>query len=301
MASRKYQHPLKHYAEKWGKSLRTVKRYAAEGRPLDDDALMSELVSPRGRKPSDHPAAAPACPAVEPSQAPASSPATPKPSKYPTNEPAAEDDLENPTAPVKLDASFFQGAGILAAIERLERAERERASAYFQCITRNYPTAYLQNRFKEWMGIVEALRKLALDAPDIRKANDLTIDRSEIETGIGALFASFRTAARSLPTRAAAKLLGARTREEYVEILDAEIEVLLRTLTEISFEAAAAAESEFAQAAQAAGEESEPAAAPAIKAPHSDQDKAPATPKATRKKPKRKAPAQRRAKKEAAE
>jgi len=46
------------------------------------------------------------------------------------------------------------------------------------------------------------------------------------------VFAAFRTAARNLPTRAAAKLLASRSREETVEILTTEVEILLRVLDE---------------------------------------------------------------------
>lgn len=217
----KYQFRHAVYASRYAVDERTIRRYAAEGRPLDDEAAMRELISPRGRK-------KPPSPEMAAQLAPA---------------------MDAEISPVTLDESFFEASGVLAAIERLERAERERAGAYFLAISKRQVTAVVQNRFKEWMGIVEALRKLALDAPEIRKANDLTVDRTEIEAGIGHIFASFRAAARGLPTRAAAKLLAARTREEFVTVLEAEIEVLLRTLTEISV--ASAANADLAASVQA--------------------------------------------------
>lgn len=199
----------------YGKSLPTIKRWWSKGLPLDDPDAMGEYLSPRGRK------------ADEDFEAP---------SIVPSQDPTDLDEL-----PLSLDKDFFAGEGALAAIERLKKAERERAGAYFQAIkVRAMPTV-LKNRFMEWTGIIEALRKLAKDEPDIRKANDLTIDKSEMEATLSALFAAFRMAARNLPTRAAAKLLAVeRSREDYVAILNAEVDVLLRTLTDIAVSAAKA-------------------------------------------------------------
>jgi hypothetical protein len=219
-----YAHTYAFYVQKYGKDLSTIKRWAREGKPLDDEKLMAEMMSPRGRKPEFAQAAG----------------ADPQP------------DPESIGSPVKLDERFFAGAGVLSAIERLQTAERERAGAYFRAITTTQPTAIVQNRFKEWMGVIEALRKMEEAAPGIRKLNDLTVDRSEMEAAIGTVFAAFKSAARTMPGRAAAKLIGLRDRDEIFGILEREIEVLLRTLTDIAVgEARNAAELERAAAPEA--------------------------------------------------
>lgn len=162
------------------------------------------------------------------------------------------DDFESPSIvppkneapsenPVSLDESFFSGQGFLAAIERLKKAERERAAAYFKAIHQNLGPQWIQNRFREWIGVIEPLRKLAKDEPEIRKANDLTVDKSEMDAAVGIIFAGFRAAARNLPQRAAAKVVGMKVHEDIVEVLEKEIEVLLRALTQLTLEEAAQA------------------------------------------------------------
>lgn len=222
----RYQKTQREYAEMYGKSLSTIKRWWKEGKPLDDPDQMGEFLSPRGRKPEAE---------VDPVWEAA------VPMEVIPQEFAAE-------VPVALDETFFEGQGVLAAILRLQKAERERAAAYFDAILRNAPPQVLKNRFGEWTGIIEALRKLEKDAPDIRRANDLSIDRKEMEAALGHIFAAFRAAARNLPHRASAKLLAARTREEFVQVLEIEVEVLLRTLTDIST-TAASGDTEFKDSA----------------------------------------------------
>jgi len=217
---RRYQHTQKHYADTFGKSLATIKRWWAKGMPLDDPDAMGEYLSPRGRK------------AEEDFESPSIT--TPP-------DPEEGDDL-----PIALDESFFKGSGALAAIERLNKAERERAAAYFDAIRKKLPAQLLANRFKEWIGIIEALRKLAKDEPEIRKSNDLTIDKTEVEAGLSHLLNGFRQAARNLPTRAAGKLRGLTEHHEIVDVLEREVDVLLRALETFTIEEAAKAEAEAA-------------------------------------------------------
>ena len=203
-AGRPYQSKQCEYAALYGKPDRTIRRWQEKGFPLDDPDAMGEYLSPRGRHQDEDEELPPPMPSGD----------------------------EDEALPIQLGEDFFEGFGALAAIERLKKAERERAAAYFTAILKKSPAQVLLNRFREWTGIIEALRKLSKDEPDIRKANDLTIDKSEVEACVGHVFAAFRTAARNLPTRAAAKLLASRSREETVEILTTEVEILIRTLDE---------------------------------------------------------------------
>ena len=165
----------------------------------------------------------------------------------------ADDDFDGPSRippneeaeiPVILDESFFAGLGFLAAIERLKKSERERAAAYFSAIRGKLPSIAVQNRFKEWICVIEPLRKLAKDEPEIRKANDLTVDKSEMEAAVGHIFNGFRTAARNLASRAAEKIVGLKDYDSIVGVLEKEVEVLLRSLVKLTIDEAAKAESE---------------------------------------------------------
>jgi hypothetical protein len=213
------------YAKTYGKSLPTIKRWWKDGRPLDDPDAMGELLSSRGRKPGER-----VTMAGEPWE---------RPDEVSAGTAAHQ---ETPgDIPVTLDESFFAGLGFLAAIERLKKSERERSAAYFAAIRQKLPSIYIQNRFKEWICVIEPLRKLAKDEPEIRKANDLTVDKTEMDAAIAVIFNGFRQAARNLPSRAAGKLIGLTEFAEIVDILEAEIDVLFRALTKFTLDEAAAA------------------------------------------------------------
>lgn len=229
-AGKPYRSSQADYQQRYDKSLATIKRWWKDGKPLDDPDAMGEYLSPRGRKPTP----------ADDFESPSRGPRTGDDDLPPHLSEITEDPNDVPV-PIKLDESFFAGAGILAAIERLHQAERERAAAYFQAIRRRVAPQILQNRFKEWLGIIEALRKVAKDEPEIRKANDLTVDKSEIDAAVGQVFAAFRQASRNLPSRAAAKLIGLREHDEILDVLEREVEVLLRSLVETAASLAAAA------------------------------------------------------------
>ncbi|GEM_PF-1384195 len=222
-AARRYQKTQREYVALYGVSLPTIKRWWKAGRPLDDPDAMGEYLSPRGRKPDNAPDFE--SPSITP-------PPPPDENGFPVDE----------EIPIKLGEDFFKGAGVLAAIERLKKAERERAAAYFKAILNRQAPQILANRFKEWTGLIEVLRKVEKDAPEIRKLNELTIDRAEMETAVGQIFQSFRTAANNLPGRAAGKLIGLTERDEILDVLEREVEVLLRTLTDITLESVDKAE-----------------------------------------------------------
>ncbi|MHA3773651.1 hypothetical protein ACXR0O_19115 [Verrucomicrobiota bacterium sgz303538] len=230
---RKYAHTLSWYAEHYGKSLRTVKRWAAEGLPLDDDALMREhMADPNrqaGRKPVEEPATAPV---------------------FTPADPTAEE-----PAPVQLDESFFAGSGVLAAVERLKMAERERSAAYFDAIKRRQPAQIIANRFKEWTGLIDFLRKLEKDVPEIRRANGSAIDKAETEAAIGQVFQAFKAAGNNMPGRAARKVVGLTEYDEVVEILTAEWETVCRALVDVTLDAVAMAERQAQQAEEDARRE----------------------------------------------
>lgn len=206
------------YAETYSKSLPTIKRWWKEAKPLDDPDAMGEYLSPRGRRPAEDFGA---------------------PSRI-----SPGDEEEPQESPVTLGEDFFAGLGFLAAIERLKKSERERAATYFEAIRRKLNSIVIQNRFKEWICVIEPLRKLAKDEPEIRKANDLTVDKSEMEAAVGHIFNGFRTAARNMSSRAAEKIVGLKDYDQIVTVLEKEVEVLLRSLVKLTIDEAAKVEAE---------------------------------------------------------
>lgn len=210
MKTRKYQKTLKEYALIYAKNLSTLKRWSVLGYPLDDPDAMQEYFSSKGRKPD----------------AEREEPLTVGPESPQEGTCHWPDGLDR--------EGFTAGDGALAAIARLEMAEQERAASFFDAVRRDLPSTTIKNRLAEWVSIIEVLRKLAKDEPEIRRREDRTIDRSEMDAAVGHIFALFRGVAKNLPTTAATKLLAAQTREDFVTILNGEVEVLLRTLSAIA-------------------------------------------------------------------
>ncbi len=221
-APRKYQKTQVEYARAYGKSLATIKRWWKRGLPLDDPDRMGEFVSPKGKKPRETDTEF-----ESPSIVPAGG-------DEPTPTATGETSKDEPS-PVRLDEDFFKGTGFLAEIERLRKAARERAGAYFAAIANRLGPEKVKNRAAEWIIFLEALRKLEKDAPGIRKANDLTVDVAEIEAIWGMKMAAYRAAANNLPGRAAGKLTGRRLNyDDIVAVLEEEISDLFRALVDVA-------------------------------------------------------------------
>lgn len=208
-AARKYSRAQVEYAALYKVDERTVRRWMEKGLPLDDERAMAEYRSPRGRKPDVAEG---------------------------FGEQVPEEGGEDLPSLVDLGDEFFRGTGVLAAIDRLKKAEQERSAAYFTALRQRANAQIIGNRFKEWTAIIEALRKLEVSAPEIRKLNGMSLPRDEVQAATSLVLQSFRTAALNLPGRAADKLDGTTSREERVEILEREIRTLLRTLTDLSFD-----------------------------------------------------------------
>ena len=220
-AGKPYRKSQKAYAVDYVVSLATVKRWWAKGLPCDDPDAMGEHVSNRGRKPGESDEEFDAPSIVRPS-----------------------DDLETgfgpdvgteaeADEPVKLDASFYDGRGFLAEIERLQDAARERRGAYFSAIERKRGSLNVRNRLAEWMQVLEALRKVEKDLPGIRKANNQAVDRAEMEVLIGQIFQAFRAQSNNSFVRLIEKL-GLGGDPDAQREAEVENERLLRTLANLA-------------------------------------------------------------------
>ena len=213
-AGKPYRKSQKAYAIDYKVSLPTVKRWWGRGLPCDGPAAMGEHLSPRGRKPAE-------------SDADFEAPSIAAP---PLDDPDAAPSSEaEPDAPVQLDESFFQGRGLLAEIEPLQDAARERRGAYFNAIRFRRGSLNIRNRLAEWMSVLEALRKVEKDLPGILKANHRAVDRAEMELVIGQVFQAFRAQTHVAFTRLVEKL-GLGADPDAQDAAGTEQDRLLRTL-----------------------------------------------------------------------
>ena len=212
-----YRKSQKAYAVDFAVSLPTVKRWWAKGLPCDDADAMGEHLSPRGRKPGESDADFEAPSVVTPPDDPEAA------------TPAAEPE---PDTPVQLDESFYKGRGFLAEIEKLQDAAQERRAAYFSAIKTRRGNTVTRNRLKDWMDVLEALRKVEKDLPGILKANDKAVDKATMQVKIGQTFQAFRAQANVAFHRLIEKL-GLGADPDARDAAEVETDRLFRTLSEL--------------------------------------------------------------------
>jgi|GEM_PF-5077691 hypothetical protein len=195
-APRKYKHTQAWYAEQYGKSLPTIKRWWKAGYPLDDPDAMGEYLSERGRKP-----------------AVAADDDTP---------PAFEPDDVAADRVNRFGAAFAEGEGLRGAIKRLQILEKEAAELLADAM-RSHNAKERMNRLEEYGKIVERLRKLEKDNPDIESANSKAILVTEVAEGVTRLLFDIAGRLDALPLRGMQTLVGLKP-HEIREELEAEIE-----------------------------------------------------------------------------
>ena len=142
---------------------------------------------------------------------------------------------------MQLDESFYEGRGFLAEIEKLQDAAQERRGAYFNAIRHRNGNTVTRNRLKDWMDVLEALRKVEKDLPGILKANDKAVDKAEMQLKIGQMFQAFRAQA-TVAFRRLIEKLGLGADPDAQDAAEAETDRLLRTLGELKFPGNAEAE-----------------------------------------------------------
>jgi hypothetical protein len=199
--ARKYQHPYKHYADLYGVSLPSVKRYAAAGRPLDDPDAMGEFLSTRGRKPDDDEGVR---------------------KNEPSEDSRTEDDREAEARIFIPGPEFFDGEGLGAEIRRLTLLTKEAAKRLGDAMVSNDARAR-QNRLKEYLDLVQAQRQVEKEQPGILRETAKAILISEVEEGVTRLLLSIVERLKTIPTRAMQTLVGltaAEIREDLERELD---------------------------------------------------------------------------------
>ena len=98
--------------------------------------------------------------------------------------------------------------GLRAAIERLRSAEI-RAAKDFELARTTEDPALIAAKKKDWIDLLEQLRKIEVSNPDVQKANAETLAVADVEREVARLCTSFRVALEALPRSLPQRLVGA--------------------------------------------------------------------------------------------
>ena len=102
---------------------------------------------------------------------------------------------------------FDNKPGLLAAIQRLRGAEIQAAQDYKLALSTNDPDLGRAKK-KDWLDLLESLRKVEQSNPDIQRANAQTLPVADVERECGRMANAFRVALESLPRSLPQKLVG---------------------------------------------------------------------------------------------
>jgi len=103
---------------------------------------------------------------------------------------------------------FDDKPGLLAAILRLRAAEIQAAQDY-QLSLSTQDANLVARKKKDWLDLVESLRKVESSNPDIQKANSESLPLADVERETARMVHAFRTALEALPRSLPQKLAGA--------------------------------------------------------------------------------------------
>jgi hypothetical protein len=103
--------------------------------------------------------------------------------------------------------AFDSKPGLLAAIQRLRQAEIRAAQDYELSLSTN-DADLIARKKKDWIDLVESLRKVEQSNPDIQRANAQTLPVVDVETETARMCNAFRVALEALPRSLPQKLVG---------------------------------------------------------------------------------------------
>ncbi len=120
---------------------------------------------------------------------------------------------KNPTATLPADAGavplvFDAKPGLRAAIERLRGAEIRAAQDYELARTTGDP-GLIASKKKDWLDLLEQLRKIEVSSPDVQRANAETLSVADVERETARLCNAFRVTLEALPRSLPQRLVGA--------------------------------------------------------------------------------------------
>lgn len=100
-----------------------------------------------------------------------------------------------------------QKPGLAAAIKRLQRAEIE-AHGIFMLALSTDDVDLIARKKRDWVDLIEQLRKVEQSNPDIERANAQTLPVSEVEREAARMCLAFKVALESLPRGLPQRLVG---------------------------------------------------------------------------------------------
>jgi hypothetical protein len=194
MAKKKYKYSLPHYAAIYGVAVSTIAAYSRKNYPLDDEEatrarITAQKYQPQGKLAVDQDASTP------------------------------ENASQTPVKP------RVGSLGLVASIQRLKEAEQEAAAEYEAALKPDIKAA----KQKQWLALVEQLRKVEQSSPDIQEANKKSINVDELEQSLSKTFNVFRQELENLPRRMEQELVG-KDVLGIREALTKEVECIISTL-----------------------------------------------------------------------
>lgn len=198
------------YADQYGVTILTVKRWWKRHLPCDDPDAMGEFLSNAGRKPATDPG-------------------------YAGDFSDAGDRLAESRV-ARLDEKFLEGEGLVAAIKRINKIELALADAIRDTLNAPRPAVReLLNRLAAWTQMLEAMRKLEKDTPGILEQHKKQIDIGEVEEGVTRLLLAIIGRLQMLPTRAMQTLAGFTDPQDVREELEKEIAACLAPIRDCAW------------------------------------------------------------------
>lgn len=186
-----YKLPQAQYAEIYGVTTRTVQRWCRRRLPCDDRAAMNEFLSNAGRKPGDE-----------------------------------EDKLAESRVP-RLDETFLEGEGLVAAIRRLNKIEVVLADAVRDALKEPGSDRKLLNLLAVLTQVQNTMRRFEKDTPGILEQHEKQIDVGEVEEGVARLLLTIVDRLRTLPAGAMQTFADLTDPQDVREELEKEIAACL--------------------------------------------------------------------------
>ena len=175
----RFKHPYKHYAEKYGVNVNTIKAAVAEGIDLDNAEQCQLRFAAAGAARADQSAGE-----LPPGQA--------VPAAGPGREPQAHAKGRKRASTGKL--------GLAAALPRLREAEHQ-AHADYKAATADGDKARMTHTLKQWLALQDALLKAEKANPDVAEQNKKSIAVDDLEQSLSKTFQALRRELENLTSR----------------------------------------------------------------------------------------------------
>jgi len=143
--------------------------------------------------------------------------------------------LGNDPAPVEVkqpkEPVTAQNEGLEAAISRLKQAEVAAHSDYLAC-TQEGPVKAA--KLKNWTAILEQLRKVSAENPQITQATGESLSREDVTRTLSFLFTSLKIDLEALPEKVASEAVG-KSRDDIRQLMEGHIKKIMGGLHECKY------------------------------------------------------------------